>query len=133
LEDGLIDWATMYSIAEILSECGNIGIIPLPVKLRKPLQCLRKMSTLRHRLVGFPKWGATGKILASSLSHPDLDPGDKRQLAQLVKRSEERRWNLLDLAHKAWEFNATDLRDKIYALLGLPAFDQYCLGQARVR
>jgi hypothetical protein len=40
LEDGLIDWTTMDSIAEILSECGNIGIIPLPVKLRKPLRCL---------------------------------------------------------------------------------------------
>ena len=78
LEDGLIEWATMDGIGAILSGVGeNVWIIPLPVKMRKPLRCLQKMSTLRQRLVDIPKLGPLRKILASSLSDPNLDPGYK--------------------------------------------------------
>jgi hypothetical protein len=86
------------------------------------------MSTLRQRLVDVPRLGQLRTVLASSLSDPNRDLADKLMLARAIEYSERRRWSLLHLVQKAWEFNATDLKDKIYALLGRLAFDQCCLG-----
>jgi hypothetical protein len=39
------------------------------------------------------------------------------------------RWCLLDLARKVWMFEATEQRDKVYALLGLLSFENHCIPQ----
>jgi hypothetical protein len=39
------------------------------------------------------------------------------------------RWTLLDLVLGCWRFNATDQRDKVYALLGLLSFEKHCVPQ----
>lgn len=37
------------------------------------------------------------------------------------------KWTLLDLLPKTWNFEATDKRDKGYAVTGLLEFSAYCL------
>ena len=78
--------------------------VPLPVELRRNTRCFQKMMTLRSRL---------------STDNP---------LAKLVW-SHRPRWTLLDMVRKSWGFDATDKRDKIYALVGLLQITEHCAPQ----
>jgi hypothetical protein len=130
LENGQIEWDMIRTIGATLSNISEtLGVIPLPVTMKKPIYCLQNMITLRYQLVEYPKQGgSSAKIFTRGFSDPNIDANYKLGLARGVKSFEESRESLLDLAQLAWRFNASDRRDKIYALLGLLAFDRCYLG-----
>lgn len=100
VEDGGIDWSWIEIIGIMLSHPGPLGDLPLPLEMNKNLICLTKMQTLRARIQAAPhEW-----------PRPD-------------------RWCLLDLVEQGWSFQATDTRDKAYALLGLLSFKDHCIPQ----
>ena len=90
-------WQWLHIIHALLS----LGYqFPLPADLRKYTRCFAKMATIRFRL----------QIDRNNSSWPQGP-----------------RWTLLDFVRKTWHFDATDKRDKIYALLGLLELKEFCV------
>lgn len=101
---GLIEWDFIETMGSAIQSSGTRAsgqiAFPLPARIRTHTRCLGKMVSIRQRL-----WGKVPAALAMP------------------------KWTLLDLVRMAWVFDATDRREKVYALVGLLQFREYCVPQ----
>jgi hypothetical protein len=102
-----LDWQLIEHLAMLFhqEETGQLASrLPLPAEIKHNTRCFRKMLTLRQRL-------------------------QSKLAFEKMVWSTRPRWSLLDMVRKSWMFNATDKRDKVYALVGLLEFTEHCIPQ----
>jgi hypothetical protein len=106
VDGGAVSWPVIEAIGMMLWRPGSLGSLPLPPEMRNNnLKCFATMRTVRRRLL-------VSTLQNDSITWPNLG-----------------RWCLLDLVEKAFAFQATDPRDKVYALAGLLRFEDQCIPQ----
>ncbi|VUC26593.1 unnamed protein product [Clonostachys rosea] len=106
----LCAWVLQYHMKEISLDSEHAGLVQLPGDLRPHTRSGNVMFLLHFRLNG---------PIGETMKENEADFPDNK-------------WSLLDLVQKTARFDATDPRDKVYGVLGLLEFNDFCLPSAIV-